>query len=146
MILTNCHNIVDNSFYRRQFDNIKRVFKVVEEMPGAIVDNIKSSFHLSDELAKKYACVVFIACIRFETTKKKLQHLSFNSWKTCSEVIMEQWTYNISGKNLTKKIPELVLWIYFLGSEYDDTEMDKEFLLELRELKILLEREKDHKQ
>lgn len=33
-----------------------------------------------------------------------------------------------------------------LGSEYDDTEMDKEFLLELRELKVLLDKEKDHKQ
>lgn len=33
-----------------------------------------------------------------------------------------------------------------LGLEFDDTEMDKEFLLELRELKVLLDREKDHKQ
>lgn len=76
------------------------MFKVVEEMPGAIVENIKNSFQLSDDLAKKYACIVFIACIRFETSKKKLQYLSFNSWKTCSEIIMEQWTYNISGKEV----------------------------------------------
>lgn len=87
-------------FFRRQFDNIKRVFKVVEEMPGAIVENIKNAFQLSDDLAKKYACVVFIACIRFDTSKKKLQHISFNSWKACSEIIMEQWTYNISGKTI----------------------------------------------
>lgn len=91
-------------FCRRQFDNIKRVFKTVEEMPGAIVGNIKNSFHLSDELAKKYACVVFIACIRFETSKKKLQYLSFYNWKACSEIIMEQWTYNGSGKNLKSTI------------------------------------------
>lgn len=67
-------------------------------MPGAIVENIKNSFQLSEDLSKKYACVVFIACIRFDTSKKKLQHLSFNSWKACSEIIMEQWTYNMSGK------------------------------------------------
>lgn len=132
-------------FLRRQFDNIKRVFKVVEEMPGAIVENIKNSFQLSDELAKKYACVVFIACIRFETSKKKLQHLSFNSWKACSEIIMEQWTYNVSGKKIDMVLNEFY-GIFVLGLEYDDTEMDKEFLLELRELKLLLDREKDHKQ
>lgn len=114
-------------------------------MPGAIVGNIKNSFQLSDELAKKYACVVFIACIRFETSKKKLQHLSFSSWKACSEIIMEQWTYNVSGKN-TSTLRNKCFEIFILGLEYDDTEMDKEFLLELRELKILLEREKDHKQ
>lgn len=66
-------------------------------MPGSIVENIKNLFYLPDELAKKYACIVFIACIRFETAKKKLQHLSFSSWKTCSEAIMEHWTYNTSG-------------------------------------------------
>ncbi|KAJ8926303.1 hypothetical protein NQ314_021343 [Rhamnusium bicolor] len=114
---------------RRQFDNVKRVFKVVEEMPGSIIENIKNLFYLPDELAKKYACIVFLACIRFETSKKKLQYLSFNSWKKCCEAIMEQWTYKITGKSCP---------------EYYDTEMDKEFLLELRELKVLLDREKDH--
>ncbi|XP_018565406.1 acidic fibroblast growth factor intracellular-binding protein isoform X2 [Anoplophora glabripennis] len=112
---------------RRQFDNVKRIFKTVEEMPGSIIENIKNLFYLPDKLAKKYACIVFIACIRFETSKKKLQHLSFNSWKKCCETIMEHWTYKITGP------------------EYYDTEMDKEFLLELRELKVLLDREKDHK-
>lgn len=83
-------------------------------MPGLIVENIKSSFHLSDDLAKKYACVVFIACIRFETSKKKLQHLSFGSWKSCSEIIMEQWTYNISGMEmLCKKIENFVRNTHF---------------------------------
>lgn len=57
-------------FYRRQFDNIKRVYKAVEEIPGSIVDNIKQSFYLSDELAKQYASIVFLAAIRFETSKK----------------------------------------------------------------------------
>lgn len=38
-------------------------------------------------------------------------------------------------------------WTYkIVGPEYYDTEMDKEFLLELRELKVLLDREKEHKQ
>lgn len=91
-------------FYRRQFDNFKRVFKVVEEMTGVVAENIKNSFHLSDELARKYACVVFINYIKFDTSKKKLHHLSFSSWKTCSEIIMEQWTYNVIGKQMIIKM------------------------------------------
>lgn len=41
---------------------------------------------------------------------------------------MASWTYNSSGP------------------EYYETEMDREFLLDLRELRILLEKEKEHKQ
>ncbi|ENN72315.1 hypothetical protein YQE_11058, partial [Dendroctonus ponderosae] len=113
---------------RRQFDNIKRVYKMVEEIPGSIMENIKSSFYVSDDLARKYASIVFLAAIRFETSKKKLNTMTFPAWKRCCEAIMAQWTYKLTGP------------------EYYDTEMDKEFLLELRELKVLLDREKEHKQ
>jgi hypothetical protein len=39
-------------------------------------------------------------------------------------------------------------WTYIdNGSpEYDDTELDREFLLDLRELRVLLDKEKEHKQ
>lgn len=37
---------------RRQFDNVKRVFKVVEDMAGHIANNVKQNFMLSDELAR----------------------------------------------------------------------------------------------
>jgi hypothetical protein len=38
-------------------------------------------------------------------------------------------------------------WTYSCtGPEYYETEMDREFLLELRELRILLDKEKEHKQ
>ncbi|XP_050313593.1 acidic fibroblast growth factor intracellular-binding protein [Anthonomus grandis grandis] len=113
---------------RRQFDNIKRVFKTVDEIPGSIVENIKSSFYLPDKLARDYASIVFLASIRFETSKKKLSTMTFSAWKRCCEVIMAHWTYKLTGP------------------ESYDTEMDKEFLLELRELKVLLDREKEHKQ
>ncbi|CAG9814817.1 unnamed protein product [Phaedon cochleariae] len=112
---------------RRQFDNVKRIFKAVEEMAGNTMENIKTSFYLSDELAHKYACIVFMACMRFETTKKKLQYMSFNSFRICCEAIMDQWAYNLTG------------------TEYNDLEMDREFLFELRELKALIEKEKEHK-
>ncbi|GBP20225.1 Acidic fibroblast growth factor intracellular-binding protein [Eumeta japonica] len=112
---------------RRQFDNLRRVFKTVEEMPGNVVSNIRNAFLLSEPLAKKYGAVVFLACMRFETTKRKLQYLSFNDFYHCARVIMASWTYCCTGP------------------EYYDTEMDREFLLELRELRILLEKEKEHK-
>ena len=71
---------------RRQFDNIKRIFKAVEEMPGNTATNIKQQFLLPDELAQKYAAVVFIACLRFETTKRKLQYLNFKDFFECAQV------------------------------------------------------------
>lgn len=37
---------------RRQYDNVKRVFKVVEDLPGSLAANIKQHFLLSDDLAK----------------------------------------------------------------------------------------------
>lgn len=113
---------------RRQFDNVKRIFKAVEELPGPIVPNIQKSFLLSEELAKRYACIVFLGCLRFETSKRRLHYLSFPLLKKCVETIMEEWTYNAVA-----------------GTEYYDTEMDKEFLLDLRELRILSDKEKEHK-
>ncbi len=66
---------------RRQFDNIKRVFKTIEEMPGNYVANIKHNFNLSRGLAEQYATVVFIASFRFEINKRKLHSLSFEAIK-----------------------------------------------------------------
>lgn len=37
---------------RRQYDNVKRVFKVVEDLPGSLVTNIRQHFLLSEDLAK----------------------------------------------------------------------------------------------
>lgn len=37
---------------RRQFDNVKRIFKTVEEMPGSIVTNIRQQFMLPENLAR----------------------------------------------------------------------------------------------
>ncbi|XP_013116037.2 acidic fibroblast growth factor intracellular-binding protein isoform X2 [Stomoxys calcitrans] len=114
---------------RRQFDNVKRIFKAVEELPGNITNNIKQLFNIPEELAKKYASIVFLACLRFETSKKKLQYLSFNDLFACSQAVMIYWTYTYQHS----------------GPEYYDTEMDKEFLLDLRELRCLLDKEKEIK-
>lgn len=41
-----------NYNFRRQFDNVKRIFKAVEEMQGSIIKNISNLFLLSEDLAK----------------------------------------------------------------------------------------------
>lgn len=66
-------------------------------MPGSLVQNIQKSFHLTEDLAKKYASIVFLACIRFETSKRKLQHLTFAALKQCTEMVMDSWTYTSVG-------------------------------------------------
>lgn len=115
---------------RRQFDNVKRIFKVVEEMPGNLTQNIKQQFALPEPLARKYAAIVFIITMRFETSKRKLQYLTFGDFYECSLSTMGYWTYTYQHS----------------GPEYYDTEMDKEFLLDLRELRGLLDKEKEIKQ
>lgn len=115
---------------RRQFDNVKRIFKSVEELPGNVTNNIKQSFLLPDELARKYSVIVFIACLRFETAKRRLQYLDFSDFFECAQAIMTYWTYTYQHS----------------GPEYYDTEMDREFLLDLREVRSLLDKEKEIKQ
>ena len=45
---------------RRQFDNIKKVFKAVEDVaPKNYVNTILNTFELSKSLAEKYAALVF---------------------------------------------------------------------------------------
>jgi len=117
---------------RRQFDNVKQVFKVVEEMPGSLVQNIKSHFLLPDYLAQQYAAVVFMSNHKFETSKKKLQYLNFHDFAHCTNEMIQNWSY--SSKDC-------------VGHEDMDVDLDREFLLNLRELKILQEKEvmEEHK-
>lgn len=95
-----------------------------------MTQNIQQQFALPEGLARKYAAVVFIITIRFETAKRKLQYLDFADLYECSLATMALWTYTYQHS----------------GPEYYDTEMDKEFLLDLRELRGLLDKEKEIKQ
>lgn len=74
--------------------------------------------------------IVFIACLRFETAKRRLQYLDFSDFFECAQAIMTYWTYTYQHS----------------GPEYYDTEMDREFLLDLREVRSLLDKEKEIKQ
>lgn len=110
---------------RRQFDNVKRVYKTIEDMNGSLIQNISVHFLLPEQLAKKYAAVVYIANNRFETNKRKLHYLKFDDFLHCACEMMVSWS--------CKKA----------DCKYEETsmDMDREFLQDLRELKVLTEKE-----
>ncbi|XP_010898840.1 acidic fibroblast growth factor intracellular-binding protein B isoform X1 [Esox lucius] len=107
---------------RRQFDNFKRVFKVVEDLKGPLVENIQHHFLLTDTQARDYAAIVFFANSRFETGKRKLQYLSFQDFAYCASQLIQYWT--------TGAVDSMV--------EDMDVDLEKEFLHELKDLKVLV--------
>lgn len=111
---------------RRQFDNIKRVFKTVEEMMGTLVENICSHYLLPEGLARQYAAIVFITNNRFETGKKKLAFLTFEDYVHCANQMITNWSYSS---------------VECTGHEDMDVDLDRDFLQKLRDLKILTEKE-----
>ncbi|KAK2165810.1 hypothetical protein LSH36_45g10036 [Paralvinella palmiformis] len=112
---------------RRQFDNIKRVFKHVEELKGSLIENIKMAFQLSDDLSRQYAAIVFMANNRFETTKKKLAYLTFADFICCANLMIQNWSCTYIDNQAT--------------SEDVDVGIEKDFLIGLREVKSLSDKE-----
>ncbi|EEC03150.1 acidic fibroblast growth factor intracellular binding protein, putative [Ixodes scapularis] len=115
------------------FDNIKRVYKVIEEMPGPLTKNIQTHFLLPEQLARKYAAVVYITHNRFETGKKKLNYLTLDNFIFCVDQMINNWS--------CRNPSNLRLHTTSLAYEESGMEMDREFLQQLREMKALLDRE-----
>ena len=44
---------------KRQYDNIKNIFKEVEDSTGGLVENIKKNFLLSEKLSKYVQCTLY---------------------------------------------------------------------------------------
>ncbi|XP_062503003.1 acidic fibroblast growth factor intracellular-binding protein-like isoform X2 [Corticium candelabrum] len=82
---------------RRQFDNMKRIYKAVEDVEGSLVESICRLFLLPEVLARKYACIVFMTSCRFEVGKKRLAYLSFDDFAFCTHQMMEHWTSRSKG-------------------------------------------------
>jgi hypothetical protein len=108
---------------QRQFDNIKRVLKVVDDFEGSLVENIKEHFHLPDSLSSSYASLVFLSHNRFDTGKKKLSHLTVRDFTDCAHLIIEGWT---QGSQDSGRLVD------------DDLELDRDFLQDLHDLKLNL--------
>ncbi len=100
---------------RRQFDNIKRVFKAVEDTPPQqYVGVIVQQFGLSKGLAEKYSAIVFASSSRIELGKKKLSYLPFEEVKNVILLLINNW------------------------GDKDDAEaaLDRDFLSSLKDLKV----------
>ncbi|GFV60017.1 acidic fibroblast growth factor intracellular-binding protein, partial [Trichonephila clavipes] len=110
---------------RRQFDNVKRVYKVVEDSNCDLVDSIRSTFLLSENLARKYAAIMYLTSNRFETGKRKLQYITFDDFLFCANLMMCNWCCPKTDCSF----------------EETSMEMDREFLQDLRDLKPVLEKE-----
>ena len=102
---------------RRQFDNIKRISKKVEEAQGPLVLNVERKFLFPAKLAAKYAHIIFLTSNRIEIGKKKLSQFTFEDFEYCSSVFMRYWTV---------KAPTLI------------EEFDAKLVQDLRDLKSLL--------
>lgn len=112
---------------RRQFDNVKNVLRAIEEAERAgLVDTIKKLFLLSDNLARQYACICFMAINKIETGKKRLLYLTFDDLTFCAGQMLDHWTVNsVEGSS---------------AADVGDTgaEFDRVFLQELRDLKVFV--------
>nr|XP_002125334.1 acidic fibroblast growth factor intracellular-binding protein-like [Ciona intestinalis] len=106
-------------FCHRQFDNCKRIFKTLEDWPGSLLDNIQTKFLLPQELAWKYTVVVFLSSLRFECCKRKLAYLTTSDFIECGKLMIQNWTAAATG------------------SENPETELDRDFLNELRSVRVL---------
>ena len=47
-----CDRLCHLRHFRRQFDNVRRIYKQVDEMTGNVLDNIRQQFLLPDPLAR----------------------------------------------------------------------------------------------
>jgi len=47
---------------------------------------------------RKYATICFIGNHRFETSKKRLSHLTFEDFMFCAEHMITNWSYSAAGK------------------------------------------------
>ncbi|KAF9964260.1 hypothetical protein BGZ70_006711 [Mortierella alpina] len=78
---------------RRQFDNLKRVMKKVEDAEGrTLVQDIEHQFLLPHHLARQYAHILFIADNKLDTFRKRLSCYQFQDFEYCGSVFMQYWT------------------------------------------------------
>ena len=76
----------------RYFDNFRLVLNKVEDYDKAnIVDHIKNTFMMSDELAKSYGTVVFLQNFKIDVSRKKMQFLTFNDLIFLCTNIIANW-------------------------------------------------------
>ncbi len=84
------------------------------------------------DLAERYATLVFVLSLRFDMSKRKLNCLSFENIRAISAIIMEDWI--VCGDDDVA-----------IGGEGGEPALDKDFLTSLKDLRVLLDRDKEHR-
>lgn len=131
MILTFSFIIIDIYIYlNKQIlinDDKFILFSIIYSNNIIVKSYIKSINFPTPLFFRKYATIVFLANNRFETGKRKLSYLTFEDFSICASAMMTHWTTSEKSESM------------------DDCDLEKEFLIQLRELKVVLEREKEHR-
>lgn len=111
---------------RRQFDNLKRIIRTIEDMKGPISKNIFENFCLPQKMIEQYTAFVFIARNQFEISKRKLNYLSLDDFIYCANMLIKNWS---------------------ISSVDADSDLNRDFLMNLKDLKIFTEKEilEEHK-
>uniref|UniRef100_A0A5K3ENC1 Acidic fibroblast growth factor intracellular-binding protein n=1 Tax=Mesocestoides corti TaxID=53468 RepID=A0A5K3ENC1_MESCO len=112
---------------RRQYENLRRVARFVEDTPGHLCEIIRRYFVLPLPLAEVYAAMIFLCVNRFETSKRCFSGATFADFTYCAEQLMTYWT---NSNNQVAKLDSPV-----------DLELDFEFCGELKVLKLLAEKQ-----
>mmetsp|Transcript_21900 Transcript_21900/g.57166 ORF Transcript_21900/g.57166 Transcript_21900/m.57166 type:complete len:414 (-) Transcript_21900:66-1307(-) len=116
---------------QRQYDNLRRIFKKVEDRPGRLSDMILQRFLLKPKLAHNYARLLFMWNNKLLIDKPNLGHLELAQFLLCSQEFMARWTsWSMAAARGARSTA-----VSALG---DDQDMDRKFLRDLRELKPLV--------
>eukprot|EP00051_Salpingoeca_urceolata_P006979 m.92306 g.92306 ORF g.92306 m.92306 type:complete len:348 (+) comp15065_c0_seq2:1301-2344(+) len=106
---------------RRQFDNVRRVYKALEDKKGSLCEAIQQEFLLDEGLAKLYAQLLFLFDNKLSLDNKKLDTLPFEDIAFCVEQMIVHWT-----------------------DAENQQDLEKQFLQELREFKYIVWNHKDY--
>ncbi|RNA36917.1 Acidic fibroblast growth factor intracellular-binding [Brachionus plicatilis] len=106
---------------RRQFDNLRQIIRILDDLKGPIFRNIIENFCLPKALADDYTAIVFLARNQFDMSKRKLGYLVLDDFIYCANQMINNWSMSNTFEN--------------------DTDFSRDFLLSFKELKILSEKE-----
>ena len=81
---------------------------------------------------------------RFETNKRKLNYVTFDDFYKCAFAMIDYWNSpTAAGGGSAVGVGGVSTGT--AKQDSDDTVIDRDFLMHLRELKCLMDREKEHK-
>ncbi|XP_063933324.1 acidic fibroblast growth factor intracellular-binding protein B-like [Zophobas morio] len=75
-----------------QFENIKRIYRFVEDKEGSLFRIIKENFYLSDKLSLCYSRIIFLCRYRIYCGKKRLRKYKLEDFMACAGLMMQYWS------------------------------------------------------